>query len=97
MQVSILNLKSLTNVAWEDTLNKFHCFNLTEYDKVFFLDADIILFENLDYLFDKIEFISKSAIYFPPKNFLNNAFAASLLRIAFVFSSSARSSLTAFA
>lgn len=77
-EVPTLKFKcSEENTRYEDTLNKFHCFNLTEYDKVFFLDADIILFENLDYLFDKIEFINEDFLYLiltngEQKQLLNN-------------------------
>lgn len=33
------------------TLNKFYAFHLTEYDKIIYLDADIIINQNIDYLF----------------------------------------------
>lgn len=34
-----------------DTINKLQCFNLTEFDKVFFIDADIFVIQNLDSIF----------------------------------------------
>lgn len=37
------------------TLNKFYVFNLVQYDKVFFLDADCIVSTNIDFLFYKNE------------------------------------------
>ena len=38
-----------------DTVNKLQCFTLTEYDKVFFIDADILVTENVDCIFDEIQ------------------------------------------
>lgn len=37
---------------YKDTINKFQCFNLIEYDKIIFLDADLFLYDNIDFLFD---------------------------------------------
>lgn len=37
-----------------DTINKLQCFTLTDYDKVFFIDADIFVVENVDCIFDEI-------------------------------------------
>lgn len=34
-------------------LNKFYCFTMTCYDKILYLDVDIILKKNLDFLFDE--------------------------------------------
>lgn len=34
-----------------NTINKFYMFNLIEYDKLIFLDADMVLFTNIDKLF----------------------------------------------
>lgn len=43
-----------------DTINKLQCFTLTEFDRVFFIDADIFVIENLDEIFEKYdcEFLS---------------------------------------
>lgn len=43
-----------------DTINKLQCFTLTEFDRVFFIDADVFVIENLDEIFDKYdcEFLS---------------------------------------
>ena len=38
---------------WRYTGCKFHAFTATEYDKVIFIDADIIVLKNLDHLFEK--------------------------------------------
>lgn len=38
------------------TLNKFHAFNLTDYDKVFFVDADIVFLKNMDFVFEETPF-----------------------------------------
>ena len=42
-----------TNHYWKDTIAKLTAFNLTQFDKIVFLDADAILFRNIDHLFDK--------------------------------------------
>lgn len=39
--------------TWKNCLTKFHIFNKTEFDKVVFLDADILILKNLDHLFEK--------------------------------------------
>jgi alpha-N-acetylglucosamine transferase len=38
-----------------DTINKFHIFKETEYDTVCWLDSDMIIYSNLDFLFTKYE------------------------------------------
>ena len=38
---------------WNNTFDKFNIFNLTEYDKVVYLDSDIYVAENIDELFEK--------------------------------------------
>lgn len=44
--------KTLYEPFYEDTINKFQIFNLTEFEKVCFLDGDVILAGNLDSKFD---------------------------------------------
>ena len=39
--------------AYETTINKFRGFELKQYNKIMFIDADAIPLENLDYLFEK--------------------------------------------
>ena len=39
---------------WNNTFDKFNIFNLTDYDKVVYLDSDIYVAENIDELFQKI-------------------------------------------
>ena len=41
----------ISQINYKSTFNKFHCFNLVEYDKVMFLDADVVVYKNLDYYF----------------------------------------------
>ena len=36
---------------YRTTFNKFHIYNLIEYDKILFLDCDVIIRYNIDYLF----------------------------------------------
>ena len=38
---------------WNNTFDKFNIFNLTEYNKVVYLDSDIYVSENIDELFEK--------------------------------------------
>lgn len=52
--LSFIHIKDNENI-FRDTLNKFYIFTLKEYEKVFFLDADIFLFKNIDFLFDLSE------------------------------------------
>ena len=51
MQIPLLLFQNKEN-HWQSTINKFYIFNLEEYNKVCFLDADIILKENIDYIFE---------------------------------------------
>lgn len=44
-----------TTNPYSCTLNKFYVFNLLEYNKVFFLDADCIVSANIDFLFKEDE------------------------------------------
>ena len=37
---------------WNNTFDKFNIFLLEEYEKVVYLDADLLILENLDFLFD---------------------------------------------
>lgn len=37
---------------WKETLFKLKVFDLTEFNKIVFLDSDMIVFKNLDHLFD---------------------------------------------
>lgn len=38
---------------WRLTYTKLHLFGLTQYEKVVYIDADMVILENLDHLFDK--------------------------------------------
>lgn len=38
---------------WNNTLDKLYVFSLTDYDKVIFLDSDMMVVRNIDHLFDK--------------------------------------------
>lgn len=53
--VKILEFNQKINPAlaktWSYCLSKFEIFNMTEYDKVLFLDADIMILKNLDHIF----------------------------------------------
>ena len=40
-------------VTWKNCWTKFRIFNLTQFDKIVFLDADIMVMKNLDHLFEK--------------------------------------------
>jgi alpha-N-acetylglucosamine transferase len=41
------------SVTWKNCWTKFQIFNLIEYDKIVFLDADVMVLKNLDHLFKK--------------------------------------------
>lgn len=38
---------------YEDTINKFHIYDLIEYDKLLFLDSDLFILKNIDDIFEK--------------------------------------------
>lgn len=38
--------------TWQNCWTKFHIFDLTQFDKIVFLDADIMILKNLDHLFN---------------------------------------------
>ena len=38
---------------WSSTLDKLLLFKFTQYDKIVFLDSDLLIYENLDFLFEK--------------------------------------------
>ena len=40
-------------VTWKDCWTKFRIFDQTQFDKIVFLDADIMVLKNLDHLFEK--------------------------------------------
>ena len=44
------NYGGLTN---KECINKLYAFNFTEYDKLFYLDADCLVFENIDFIFNE--------------------------------------------
>lgn len=46
---------TLNNTIHKDTINKFHCFNQTSYNKLFYLDADLVVLQNLDILLEQSE------------------------------------------
>jgi len=51
-----VNLAILTRPELGITFTKFHCWRLTEFTKCVFLDADTIVIQNADELFDREEF-----------------------------------------
>lgn len=54
--IDVVNFPVTENIVrYKFTLNKFHIFNLTEYDKILFLDADMFIFTNIDYIFEKAQ------------------------------------------
>lgn len=49
------NKRKLEDRPWfNTTFSKLHVFGLTEYDKIVYLDADVLLLANVDELFDKL-------------------------------------------
>lgn len=47
-----LSIDPVTAPLWKDSFTKFQMFKLIEYDKLIFLDADILVLKNLDNLFE---------------------------------------------
>ena len=47
-----LRFNAATAAVWRDCWTKFRIFDLTQFDKIVFLDADIMILKNLDHLFD---------------------------------------------
>lgn len=48
-----LRFNAATAACWRDCWTKFRIFDQTQFDKIVFLDADIMVLKNLDHLFDK--------------------------------------------
>ena len=55
-----------TDSIYRDTINKFYCYNYTEFEKIIFIDADMIFLENLDFLF-QYNFLFFCDIYYPSR------------------------------
>ena len=47
-----MSIEPEISVIWKECLTKYHVFDMTEYDKVVFLDADLYIMKNLDHLFE---------------------------------------------
>jgi len=54
--MEVTNLENPTDVSihhrWHRTYSKLHAFGLTKYEKLVFLDADILVLQNIDALFE---------------------------------------------
>ena len=49
-----LNYKSVSEgFIWKNTFDKLNVFSLTEYEKVVYLDSDMLILENIDHLFNQ--------------------------------------------
>lgn len=48
-----MSINPKITAVWKNCLTKFKIFNLTQFDKIVFLDADIMILKNLDHLFEK--------------------------------------------
>lgn len=48
-----LKFNAATAACWRDCWTKFRIFDQTQFDKIVYLDADIMVLKNLDHLFDK--------------------------------------------
>lgn len=65
----------ITEYYLQDMLHKFQMLSLTEYDKLFFLDADILLIGNIDKIFDlNYDFGQNDFIFLANKDKTKNAF-----------------------
>ena len=47
-----LDFEPNTAATWRNCWTKFYIFNLTQFDKIVFLDADVMVLKNLDHLFN---------------------------------------------
>jgi len=62
VEVNVLDSHDVENLALLArpdlgvTFSKLHCWRLTQYDKCVFLDADTLVLQNVDELFDRAEF-----------------------------------------
>ena len=48
-----LRFEPNTAATWRNCWTKFHIFHQTQFDKIVFLDADLMILKNLDHLFEK--------------------------------------------
>lgn len=60
-----INLSLLNRPELRVTLSKLHCWNLTQYKKCVFLDADVLVLKNCDELFDYEEFSAAPDVGWP--------------------------------
>ena len=54
---------------YKNTINKFYLYNFVEYDKLCFIDSDIVLFHNIDKYFDLAKDIEFVCPTYAPKRF----------------------------
>lgn len=54
-KIRAVNFKHADVKRWVTTLNKFQILNYKEYDKVAFVDIDILFFKNMDFVFNKCD------------------------------------------
>ncbi len=57
--------------SWKSTFTKLEIFDLTRFDKIVYLDADMLICDNLDHLFDKPHFSAVNAGGFKFKDWLD--------------------------
>lgn len=57
------------NEQYAHTINKFQCFNLIEYEKLIFFDADIIITKNFDIIFESVDFQEENLQLLEADNF----------------------------
>ncbi|CAH2050084.1 unnamed protein product, partial [Iphiclides podalirius] len=53
------------DVSWDITFTKIHCWNLTQYEKCVFLDADTLVVQNCDELFEREELSAAPDVGWP--------------------------------
>lgn len=66
-EIKVDKLDKNRSFYYNDTINKFQLFNFIEYDKIFFLDADSIVCQNIDLEFNKLK--DKEKIYLYSEDF----------------------------
>lgn len=66
---------------WNNTLDKLQVFNLTKFDKLIYLDADMEVKKNIDHLFDKPHLTFAIDGYGWTHNFKNSSFCSGMFVI----------------
>lgn len=67
--------------TWHLAMVKLHVFDLTAFDKIVYIDSDVILLQNMDDLFDKPHMTASQGLYTWWSGPVNNSFNSGLMVI----------------